>query len=425
MGIRRASVVCSFSFLLAVLIGCAGVPEARLVTAEQLQSAGYYKYWAARLPLAKSDGVENFYLVDENLYVTTRLGHLYCVSAEEGLLRWTTSVTEPDYTIFRPSHIRTPDGNGPVVIVTTTRTYIFDRYSGDLISSFTPSFSPGAGAVGDERRLYMGGADGRVYAMQWKHPFGGDPIGKWELMAGGPVTATPSLYGEEQLIFASQGGAVVSCSTFDKSCNWARKTEDAVVADPFVDETGVYVAGTDRSLYRFDVNTGAQRWRYRFPKPLVDPPAVARFTCYQSCPQIGLTAIDVDSGERKWVRPDGASFVAGGFGEAVIFTNSGAIEIVDTLSGQTTRSFDAKDTAQVVCNTRDDRVILATNDGHLTCARPESIPYLKRQQVMAAQHALTSKPDADRQARERQPLPPPLPESSHVDVLRSERDTQP
>lgn len=421
-GSRPTAFLTILGTALATLIpaaGCRAPSAARLVTAEQLQQAAYYKYWETNLPLVKGDSVQNCYLVDDNLYVTTRDGHLYCLSGEEGLLRWNDVVAKPDYVIFRPSHIRAPDGAGPVAVVTTTETSIRDRYSGEVITAFVPPFPPGAGAVGEGNRLYMGGSNGRVYALQWNHPFGREPLRRWELLAGAPVTADPVLYGPDQLIFASQSGTVVSCGAFNKSYDWAVKTEAAVVADPFVDETGVYVASTDRSLYRFDLSSGDPRWRFCFPRPLTDAPVVARFTCYQFCPGLGLTAVDVDTGQEKWRREDGLAFVSAGFGETAVLTAGGTVDIVDANTGETKRSFSAGEAHLAVCNPVDDRVILATADGHLTCARPDSTPYLKLQQVTAASRDLTKSPKADRDSRLREPVTPPPPPAADEDPFRS------
>ena len=50
------------------------------------------------------------------------------------------------------------------------------------------------------------------------------------------------------LLFASQGGTVYSCRAADKALNWAFTAGGPILGDPAVDERGVYVASTDRSL---------------------------------------------------------------------------------------------------------------------------------------------------------------------------------
>jgi len=403
------------------LVGCAAGPGgARLVSASQLQAAGYFKYWDAELPLRHKDSVVGAWLLDDNLYLASRMGDLYCLSGEQGLLRWARTLSKEDYTIHPPRHVRTPAGDGPTLVTTTSRTYVLDRYSGEDVFAFTPEFSPGGPALADGGRLYMGSLDGRFYSIFWKHPFETGPILNWELETGTAITTAPVLFGENQLVFATHGGSVVSCGALRKTAHWIARTEAAVVADPQVDETGVYVACTDRSLYRFDRLSGAERWRHRFPSPLTQAPALSQFTCYQACEKSGLVAIDVDSGKPKWTRSDGLAFVAAGRGQTAIQTRHGTIEVVDPQTGETIHWFDQRGHGLAVRNTRDDRVILVSADGRVICARQETTPYLKIQQVRAAARSLQQSPTAAGASEE--PIVAQSNRPQPVDFLRSERD---
>ena len=116
---RRSLLACGST--LAILTGCAAPPErGAFLDQAQLQSASFYTYWRARMPLRDRDTVETCYLVDDCLYVTTANGDLFAVAADNGLLRWAAELTEKDYEIYRPGHLQTPGGTGPVAIVTTT-----------------------------------------------------------------------------------------------------------------------------------------------------------------------------------------------------------------------------------------------------------------------------------------------------------------
>ncbi|GMU37760.1 MAG: PQQ-binding-like beta-propeller repeat protein [Phycisphaerae bacterium] len=400
------------------LIGCASARRpSEPMSAASLASAGYLKYWEVDLPFEKGETVREATLVDENLYVTSSRGYFYAVQAEEGLLRWMKDITRPEYTIYRPSHLNSASGPGPLCVVTTTKTVLLDRYTGDVLRQFVPEFAPGSGAVGDDTRLYYGGADGLVHCLSWNHPFGARPMNRWEVEAGGPVRAAPVLFGD-RIIVASQGGLIMSLVAFDKRFNWRARTEDAIIADPWVDAGGVYVASLDRSLYKFDAFTGAQKWRFRFPRPLTTPPVVTRSTVYQYAPTVGLTAIDADLGDERWVRADAVAFVAMRPGEVVLLTERGTLEAVDGDTGQTIRDLGATGIGTTVPNVRDDRIIALTADGKVFCARPDTTPYLRRQQVLAAQDRLESAPNTAQDA----PPPPPAPQASSRDPFRSERD---
>jgi outer membrane protein assembly factor BamB len=353
------------------------------------------------------------------LYVVTKEGDVFAVAADSGLIRWASDLTRRGYTIFPPGHLDTPDQEGPVAFVTTTRLYIFDRYSGDLLHKWPLTIPPGSGAVGDNRRIYMGSTDSRMYSLVWSYPGLTEPVIVWRLLTGTPVTS--KLYFEDgTLYFATEGGAVVACEARSKVALWLTKLEGGVLANPFVHPSGVYVASLDRSLYCLDRYTGDVLWRRRFPKALRDDPKVGDFTCYQYCPAFGLGAFETDTGELKWQREDGLAYLASLPGEAVIRTDGGRIEVVDNETGETKRSFVVGAVRVAVSNVTGDAVYLAAADGRVLCARPEGVPYLRRQQIEAAKATLNRPPKTP---TERAPVVAESGTETEVqDPFRSQRD---
>ena len=418
MMIRRSLLACGLA--LAMLTGCAAPPKSGdVLSQDQLRSASFYKYWQARMPLREGDAIKECFLVEDSLYVTTAYGNLFAVQADNGLLRWAAELTEPDYEIYRPGHLQTPGGTGPVAIVTTTRLFVYDRYSGDLLHSSPLTMAPGGGAVGDATRLCVVSTDAHAYSLLWKHGFGETPLTRWRLFTGAPITTQPTL-DEGTLIFATQGGHVVACTALDKLNVWTAKLGGAFVGDPFVHASGVYVAGINRSLYRLDRHTGRVLWQCRFPRPLKNGPKVVDYTCYQYCVSNGITALDTDTGRQKWQRQDAVALVAALPGEAVIRTTGDMIEVVDNETGKTRRSFDMGDTKVSVSNTDGDSIFLAAADGRILCARPEGVPYLRRQQIEASKAAL-NRPPASRTESVAVDTGY-VEETEHGDPFRSRRD---
>src|SRR5882724_8585802 len=102
-----------------------------LLDANQVREAGLTQFWQAQLPISSGEEIRDGYLVDEALYVTTTRGRIYALKADVGLLRWGNTVTEPAFTIYAPSHIATRNGDGGVIVPTSTDVYVFDRFSGE------------------------------------------------------------------------------------------------------------------------------------------------------------------------------------------------------------------------------------------------------------------------------------------------------
>ncbi len=414
------------SFLAAATVGAAKpAADAPLLSEDQLQQAGFRKFWEANLPLIKGDALEEGYLVDEALYVTTVEGSVYALKADVGLLRWGAGTTKRDYKIFPPTHVQTADGAGPVVIPTTTEIFVFDRFLGEVIQRFTPEFATGSAAVAYDHRMFIGSAGDRFYSLIFNHPRLDKPFKRWEVQVGGPVTAAPVLYGRGNLLFASQTGTVYSCRAADKALNWSYRTGGPIFGDPAVDAGGVYVASSDRSLYKLHSGIGRVMWRARFPRPLLDGPVVVAETVYQHCPDHGLTALDAATGAEKWRHAEGRLLAAHSAAGDVVFTTDRRIDVVDHETGEVFAVIDAQNVITPVVNTLDDAVFLLGTNGRVVCLRLDEVPYLRRQQVNAARRRLNLPPADEAAVRDRPEQNAGKPSDSTSDPLRSRRDKKP
>lgn len=403
--------------------------SAPLVDDASLQAAGMMRYWEARLPITSDDTLVEGRLVDEALYVTTDNGTLFAMQAGVGLIRWAEKLAEPDYTIYRPTHMRTADGTGPVVIPTTSKVFIFNRFSGELIKQFAPGFGAGSAAVAYDGLLFIGSAGGRFYCLHVDHPLSKEPFKLWEVNTGGPITAAPLLFGSDTLIFASQTGTVYSCSAPNKALHWSFTSGGPILGSPAVDESGVYIASTDRSLYKLSHGSGRVVWRVRLPQPLEEGPIVTAQAVYQYCPHLGIVALDAETGREKWRHAAGRAFVAHASGVDTIFTEDRRLEVLDHETGEMRHSIAAPAVAATVENPDHDAVILLGEDGRVLCARFGNVPYLRRQQVIAARKRLNLPPideaAALKRAREASGKEGTKADRAIDDPLRSRHDINP
>jgi len=239
--------------------------------------------------------------------------------------------------------------------------------------------------------MFIGSAGGRFYCLIISHPLSAEPFKLWEVDSGGPITAAPLLFGANDLIFASQTGTIYSCRASDKALYWSFKTGGAITGDPAVDESGVYVASMDRSLYKL-THAGHVAWRVRLPQPLGEGPFVTERSVYQYSPRHGLVALDAETGAEKWRSELGRAFVAHAPGGDTIFTADRRLEVVDSESGEVRHSIEAPMVVATVPNAKDDAVFVLGDDGRVLCARLSSVPYLRRQQIIAARKRLNLPP---------------------------------
>lgn len=386
-------------------------PDSSLADIAELEQAGFRPYWTIHVPLIAGEWVREAFLVNENVYVVSSSGVVYAVEAATGLIRWAVKLTEPEFRVFKPTQYRTMSGHPVVAIVTSADINILDRYSGEVRQRMALPFPQGSTAIGYDGRLFLGSFNGRMYSLfpTTRAPRG--YIELWEVSAGGPVTASPVIADHGHLVFASHSGLIASCTTIDKALHWGYRVDGAVHADLVADLDGIYVASQDRSLYKLSANSGRLEWRVRFPWELSESPTVVARTVYQYCKTQGLTAIDASTGSERWRLAEGRNLVAHSGERDYVFTDDRRLLIVDHVSGAVTTAINAFGTAFALSNTDDDAMYLFGTSGEVLCVRPDGVPYLRRQQILAARKQLNQPPEA----AVAEPAPGPSTSTSVVD----------
>ncbi len=417
-----------FAMVLGLVLVSAGGAHAQqsLLTQTDLDALGYFKYWSMSLEMGRARAINGAYLLDDALYITTDSGDVHAIHAAAGLTRWAQNVAESAYPIYAPTHCQAPDGRGLVIVSTAPRTLVIDRYLGDIVADMPLEMATSSSAVASDDRLYFGSSDGHFYAMRWTDPRTNRAVQIWRVIAGGPVTSAPVLVNnDDDLIFASQSGAIYNCTTVGKMLNWQARTGGPVIADVAVDGPGVFVASADRSLYRFNLIGGGEEWRVRFPEPLTDSPVVAGGIVFQYCPGEGITALDAQSGETLWRLPEARKFVCRGVDYAILTDAGNSLLRVDVNKGDVRARVRLAFPATAVRNVRDNALYLASNTGSLFCARPAGTPHLSPAELSAARRAVRTPqsgpgaPEADAPLGRRPPEQGPV---DPEDPLRSPSD---
>ncbi len=91
----------------------------------------------------------------------------------------------------------------------------------------------------------------------------------------------------------------------------------------------LFIASLDQSIYAYQINGGALRWRHRAEQPITAPPTLHENALFVDIPGSGLTCFDAPSGLVRWVAKD--------VGGAVIGVRAGRLLVWD---GETARALD-------------------------------------------------------------------------------------
>lgn len=369
---------CLFACTLILLVSSAAWAEEDYLPPQPLQEAGLIKYWQLQLTLDKGQHLQDVYLVDDYLYLGTQDGYVFAVHAPTGVLRWLRPVTRSGYALRRPCH-----AGERVIFATPTDLQIYDRRSGDPVARHEFRFPSGTAPVTDGTRVFIGGLDRRMYALDVE-----TQLLDWRVVADTPIEAAPVIHGE-QVFFATDGGSVYSCTRDKRAFRWQAAVYDRISADLAIGNEGVYVASRDYSLYSFDLEFGTVRWRARFSGPLYDAPVVTPDVAYQFCRADGLVAVDTRSAgieqERiRWKFPAGRTALTVHEGHVYALTKDQTIAAVDINTGEVGTDVPAPGFTLGMPAPDSATVFIAAPDGRVFCARPRGVPPLQPADVLAA-----------------------------------------
>ncbi len=160
---------------------------------------------------------------------------------------------------------------------------VFDRY--------------GSSALAHARRIYIGSADGNLYALS-------DASGReeWRASTKGKVYASPVVY-QDAILFGSFDGMLYSVNAADGKPRWQRDTRGAIVTAPAIAGERVIVGNRAFELTGSDAATGQEVWRQFLFFSWVDSvPTVAGDTVYVgSSDTSSVLAHDTRTGKREWI----------------------------------------------------------------------------------------------------------------------------
>ncbi|HUK24908.1 MAG TPA: PQQ-binding-like beta-propeller repeat protein [Terriglobales bacterium] len=161
----------------------------------------------------------------------------------------------------------------------------------------------GSSPVSADGVLYVGSADGAVYAL--------DPntgVTRWRFQTGeelSPLTSTP------QVITVPRGTSAIGQALAGKKAAEQQREQGIRRVDmtPAIEKGTLFIGSGDRLFYALDAATGTKKWSYDMGYPMANnnntdnpvPPAVLRADTVFFATDDGLHAIDALTGRRKWL----------------------------------------------------------------------------------------------------------------------------
>jgi eukaryotic-like serine/threonine-protein kinase len=172
--------------------------------------------------------------------------------------------------------------------------------------------------VYQDGRIYIGGDDGNVYAVD-----AADGRQLWKRRTGGPVSATPAVAGDT-LYVGSYDGKLYALDTRTGALRWKFTTggerrfeakglhglqpKNQTIADPFdvylsspvVAAGAVYFGSGDGNVYALDATSGDLKWKFQTGDVVHASPAFADGVVFFGSWDSYFYAVDARTGAQKW-----------------------------------------------------------------------------------------------------------------------------
>jgi outer membrane protein assembly factor BamB len=230
---------------------------------------------------------------------------LVAVEASSGQPRWELDLQA---SIFASPLVV---GNLLIAASTAGLLFAFSCQSGQEVWRFAAQgpFLAGAAACEDLQMLWIGGADGRVYALdlitgtpRWSYATGGeiqaaptylrgsvlassldhrlyclqagDGRKRWEFEADAEIHTSAAGW-ENTVVIGTRAGCAFGLALDSGQRKWRFTAQDWVDATPVLSGRTVYLGSHDGFLYALERESGIMLWRYHLGCPLAAPPAIS------------------------------------------------------------------------------------------------------------------------------------------------------
>ncbi len=275
---------------------------------------------------AIGEPVVGAHLASSHILLETVGNKLYAIKREDGFSAWVAAL--PGRCTFRPGK-----DEESYYVVCGDQLLTLDKARGGVLARRKLGFAASSSPAADNIHIYLGSQDGRLRALPKGETFG------WQFTPSGMVVATPVVQ-RDSVYCACTDGKVYRLNATNGKERWSFATADPVKADMAVVADTVLVASTDHKLYA--LHTGLQlnrRYQQKWLIPYIiqgmalEPLLVIDETVYVHGEGSGIHAVNIETGQAKWVYPRGKQFVAQSHAGTYLLTTDKMLALLDTDTG--------------------------------------------------------------------------------------------
>jgi outer membrane protein assembly factor BamB len=362
----RSIVILFVSFLfLYISTGDAAAQDGMnwLVSPELLEHAKLKILWQNQLPIKKSENLEKLFIVSNRIYTLSDQNYMVSLNRVNGNVVFSKSIAPAGFPIMGLSLYR----NALISVIGNTLVQL-DPDTAAENKIIDMEYRVACPAARNSSFFYVSGSDRRL------HTYNADnKVQAFEVSASDESMITSVIADAEFIVFGTEGGSLVSFTPDKPKLLWQFNVSDAIIGPIVHDEMSLYFAIKGTYVYRIDIDypmSARLGWRCQMPGILDRAPRVTRQVVYQYAISGGMTAINKQNGSSLWSLKQGTDLLAEANGKAYIFTNAGALAVMDNSGGKTLYTVNFANVSRYAANTEDSKIYIADQRGRLACLEP-------------------------------------------------------
>ena len=350
-----------FVFLMVVTVGLPCVANdgavAPLVANDILREAGLGQAWQVKLALKEGERVEKLMLLGDNVYALTSDNYLFAVNRTTGEPAFGQQLATAGFPVLEPQLCE-----NKLVVVAGNRILQIDTSLGTIARTQVVDYTVVCPAVQNDTYFYVAETGRRVHAIG----LASNAL-SFEAAAGNDSMPTSLAATNDDVVFTTDKGNVVSVSATEPKRLWQFDAADTITAQIVRDNNDVYAASWDTNLYRLNASTGKRIWQYQLGGKLKHAPSVTSSRVYQYVAGRGVTAIDKQTGLPLWTADDGVGLLAQMSGRTYLITDKQTIGVIDNATHKRLYTINVAKASLYAANTIDGKIYVADKMGRVAC----------------------------------------------------------
>jgi outer membrane protein assembly factor BamB len=376
--LRRLIPACGL-LLLATAFAAADVQRDAIPSQDDLARHGLVRAWWNRAVFNPARDKIRWISADEQaVFVQSTGGMITAFDSETGRRMWSKLIGTPDQVAYPLS-----TNDRMAFLAAGMNLYGIDKASGETIWSIKLPHHPSAAPEVDEDQVYIGTAEGSVYAYNLakiKSYYDRRLLPQYQLQTldwryqAPSEIVTPPVSNGEAVVFASYSGLLYSVFAKDRGLNFQFETEGrAPIRVPLGrSQDTVFVASDDARVFALDMMSGNRRWSFTAGQPVRQQPRVVGNSVFVMPSGRGMYALRTTTGFEQWHQPQAVQFLAATPELTFASDKTNNVLIVDRKDGAITASLPYRHLNVRVENERTDRLYLANDTGLVVCIREAS-----------------------------------------------------